>query len=44
MAFRIGSAVKNLHATQEPQKTRVPFLGWADPVEEGVATHSSILA
>ena len=23
---------------------RVPSLGWEDPLEEGVATHSSILA
>ena len=26
---------------QEPQ---VPSLGWEDPLEEGMATHSSILA
>ena len=24
--------------------TWVPFLGWEDPLEEGMATHSSILA
>ena len=29
---------------QEPQKMRVPFLGWEDLVEEGIATLSSILA
>ena len=23
---------------------RVPFLGWEDALEEGIATHSSILA
>ena len=26
------------------QKTRVQSLGWEDPLEEGMATHSSILA
>ena len=25
------------------QATRVPFLGWEDPLEKGMATHSSIL-
>ena len=33
--------VKNLPATQE---TRVGSLSWEDPLEEGMATHSSILA
>ena len=33
--------VKNLPALQE---TWVQFLGWEDPLEEGMATHSSILA
>ena len=33
--------VKNLPAMQE---TQVQFLGWEDPLEEGTATHSSILA
>ena len=26
------------------QETRVQSLGWEDPLEEGIATHSSILA
>ena len=26
------------------QKTWVRFLGWKDPLEKGMATHSSILA
>ena len=26
------------------QGTQVPSLGWEDPLEEGMATHSSILA
>ena len=33
--------VKNLPAMQ---KTWVRALGWEDPLEEGMATHSSILA
>ena len=26
------------------QETQVQFLGWEDPLEEGMVTHSSILA
>ena len=33
--------MKNLPAMQE---THVQSLGWEDPLEEGMATHSSILA
>ena len=33
--------LKNLPAMQE---TRVQSLGWADPLEKGMAAHSSILA
>ena len=33
--------VKNLPALRE---TWVQFLGWEDPLEEGMVTHSSILA
>ena len=29
---------------QEPQETQVRSLGWEDPLDEGRATHSSILA
>ena len=36
--------VKNLSAMQEPQKTWVQSLGQEDPLEEGMATFSSILA
>ena len=39
-----GSVVKNPPAMQEPQKTKVQSLGWEDPLKEGKATHSSILA
>ena len=38
--FPSGS-VKNLSAVQEIQ---FPSLGWEDPLEEGMASHSSILA
>ena len=31
----------NLPAMQE---TRIPCLGWEDPLEKGKATHSSVLA
>ena len=33
--------IKNLPAMQE---TQVQFLGWEDPLEKGMASHSSILA
>ena len=36
--------VENLPAKQETQETRVRSLGREDPLEEGMATHSSILA
>ena len=44
MGFPGGSVVKNLPAMQKPQETQVPSLGQKDPLEEGMATHSSILA
>ena len=37
----VAQSVKNLPAMQE---TRVRSLGWEDPLEEEMATHSSILA
>ena len=36
--------VKNLPAMQELQETQFQSLGWEDPLEEGMATHYSILA
>ena len=36
--------VKNPPARQETQETLVQSLGGEDPLEEGMATHSSILA
>ena len=44
MGFPGNSVVKNLPAVQEPQETRVQSLGQEDPLEEGMATHSNILA
>ena len=38
--FPGGSDVKNTPAMQE---TRVRCLGWEDPLQKGMATHSSIL-
>ena len=43
-SFPSGSAVKNPPAVQEPQETRVRSLGQEDPLEDSMATHSSILA
>ena len=44
MGFPGGSAVKNLSAMQEMQETWVQSLGWKDPLEEGMVTHSGILS
>ena len=38
-----GSAVKNPPAVQEMQEPWVQSLGGEDPLEEGMATHTSIL-
>ena len=37
----VAQTVKNLPAMRE---TRVQSLGWEDPLEKGMITHSSILA
>ena len=42
--FPGGSLVKNLPAMQETQEMQVRSLGQEDPLVEGMATHSSILA
>ena len=39
-----GAVVKNRLSMQETQEIQVQTLGWADPLEEKMATHSSILA
>ena len=41
VGFPGSSVVKNPSAMQE---MRVQSLGWEDPLEEGMTTHSSILA
>ena len=40
----MAQAVKNLSVMQETQERRVRSLGREDPLEEEMATHSSILA
>ena len=44
VSFPDGSAVKNQPALQEAQEMWVLSLGQEDPLEKGIATHSSILA
>ena len=41
LGFPGSSVVRNPPAMQE---TLVQFLGWEDPLEKGMGTHSSILA
>ena len=41
-ASQMALVVKNPHASVG--EIRDKFLGWKDPLEEGVATHFSILA
>ena len=43
-ASLIAQLVKNLPATQETQEMEAGPLGQEDPLEEGMATHSSVLA
>ena len=43
VASLLAQQVKNLPAVQETQETWVQSLGREDPLEEGMATHSSIL-
>ena len=40
-ASLVVQMVKNLPAVQE---TQAQFLGWEDPLEKGMATHSGVLA
>ena len=42
-ASSVAQSVKNLPAMQETHETQVQFLGW-EGIEEGMATHSSVLA
>ena len=43
-ASLVAQWVKNPPAMQETQETWVRSLGWEDPLEQDMATHSSILA
>ena len=43
-ASQVAQRLKNLPAMQEVQETWVQFLGPEDPLKEGMATHSSIIA
>ena len=44
IVYTSGSVVKNLPAKQEPQETQVLLMGQEFALEEGITTHSSILA
>ena len=44
MGFPCGSVVNNPPAVQEPEETQVRSMVGKIPLEEGMATHSSILA
>ena len=35
--------VNNLPEMQETQEVQIRLVGWEDPLEEGTATHSSVL-
>ena len=41
--FLDGSVVNNPPAMQETQEMQIKSLGWDDPLEEEMTTHSSIL-
>ena len=42
MGFPSGPAVKNPSAMQKLQETQIWPLDWEDPLQKGMATHSSI--
>ena len=43
-ASLVAQLVKNLPAVQELHEMQVPSLCWEDPLDKGMATHSSLLA
>ena len=43
-AFLVAQTVKNLPAMQETEEMWFQSLGWEDPLEKKMATHSSIFA
>ena len=44
VGFPSGSVVKNPPIMQETREMWVRLLGWEDSLEEGMATHSTVLA
>ena len=44
MGFAVVLVVRNPPVNAEMQEIRVQSLGWKDPLEGGMAAHSSILA
>ena len=44
MAFPGGASGKWTYLPMQESEMRVWSLGWEDPLEDGMATHSSILA
>ena len=44
LTSQLAQRVKDLPAMTETQESRVQSLGGEDPLEEGMATHSNILA
>ena len=44
MASLVAQVVKNLPEMQRTQVVWVQSLSWEDPLKEGMATHSSIIA
>ena len=41
---QVALVIKNLPGNADDVKAQVQSLAWEDPLEEGMATHSSILA
>ena len=44
MAVRVSLVAQLVKNPLAKQETPGQFLGWGDPLEEGMATHSSVLA
>ena len=44
LSFKTFLSFINRLIVMEMQETQVPSLSWEDPLEEGMATHSSVLA
>ena len=44
MAVRVSLVAQLVKNPLAKQETPGQFLGWEDPLEEGMATHSSVLA